>query len=88
MRWLEHCAEWCCAGWQFGVPRFSQIVGEGCRLFAESISTREARLEFQRSLVAALWTQRDSTASLHAWLSAMKTEIIAGHVLKGPHDEG
>jgi DNA helicase-2/ATP-dependent DNA helicase PcrA len=90
MRWLERCAEWCCGGWQSGVPRFSQIVGEGYRLFAESVSTPEAQLEFQRSLVGTLWARRDSTASLHTWLTAMKSEIIGDLVLKGRtmKDEG
>jgi AAA domain len=62
LRWLELCAVWCCEGWRTGAPRFSKLVGEACRIFADVITTPEQRLEFQRALLGLLWERRDSTA--------------------------
>lgn len=90
MRWLERCAVWCVNGWKDGTPRFSQIVREGSRLFAEAIATPEAQIIFQRSLVEALWKTRDGSALLFDWLSAIRSEITSEMVdrCRGVKDEG
>ncbi len=76
MRWLEQCAMWCCGGWRSGQPRVSRIVNEGARLFAEALLGDDDRLAFQRSLIAALWGQRDERLSLHDWLDTLRLDII------------
>jgi DNA helicase-2/ATP-dependent DNA helicase PcrA len=90
MRWLERCAVWCVAGWKTGTPRFSQIVQEGSRLFAEVIATNEAKVDFQRKLVETLWNMRDGSALLSDWLSAVRANITADMVdrCRGVKDEG
>ncbi|RWX05682.1 ATP-dependent helicase [Rhizobium leguminosarum] len=90
MRWLEKCAVWCVDGWRTGTPRFSQIVRDGARLFAEEIATPEAKAVFQHDLVETLWKLRDGAASLFDWLSAVRTEVTSDLVAKcrGVQDEG
>ena len=82
MRWFEKCAEWCCSGWQTGVPRFSQVVNEGARLFAEEINTSDARLAFQKALMACLWLRRDSAVPLGEWLKDIRKEILGELIAK------
>lgn len=77
MRWVEQCAEWCCGGWQSGSPRFSKIVGDGRRLFAEEMVGENAYLHFQRQLVEFLWHRRDGTVSLCDWLREFEEHILA-----------
>jgi superfamily I DNA/RNA helicase len=77
LRWLEQCAMWCCGGWQSGQPRFSRVVSEGARLFNEVLTSDDARLGFQRNLIASLWSNRDNTLSLHDWLSSLRRDVIA-----------
>lgn len=90
MRWLELCAVWCCEGWRTGIPRFSKLVGEGCRIFAEAITSGEQRLVFQRKLLRFLWERRNSTAPLNSWIreiqDALVAELITGSRTLG--DEG
>jgi AAA domain len=78
MRWLELCAVWCCEGWRSGTPRFSKLVAEGNRIFAEVLVSDEARLNFRRNLVSLLWKRRDSTASLNGWLQDVRGELVGG----------
>lgn len=82
MRWLERCAEWCCGGWQTGAPRFSQIVNEGIRLFAEEINTSDRRLAFQRGLMECLWSRRDGALKINLWLTDVRKGIIIDLVNK------
>lgn len=77
MRWLELCAIWCCNGWQNGTPRFSKLVGEGTRIFNESLVADEQRHFFQRALLRILWIHRNSTFNLHEWLQAFYEDLIA-----------
>ena len=90
MRWLERCAVWCVTGWKTGTPRFSQIVQEGSRLFAEVIATNDAKVDFQRKLVETLWNMRDGSTLLFDWLSALRANITADMVdrCRGVKDEG
>ena len=76
MRWLEQCAIWCCAGWQTGTPRFSRIVGEGTRMFSEALASEDAKLQFQRELIAFLWERRDNSLALHSWLAGFRDNIL------------
>ena len=64
MRWLEDCAAWCCQGWRTGTPRFSTIVGDGTRVFAEAVHAEGERDAFQRHLAEALWGLRDPGLAL------------------------
>src|SRR6185437_15779351 len=76
MRWLELCGVWCCEGWRTGIPRFSKLVNEGCRLFAEVITTPEDRLSFQRALLGFLWARRDAGINVGLWLLGIRDEIL------------
>lgn len=76
MRWLEFCGAWCCEGWRTGSPRFSKLVNEGVRLFAEVILTSEDRLTFQRALLGFLWLKRDTAIDLNSWLVGIRDEIL------------
>jgi superfamily I DNA/RNA helicase len=80
LRWLEQCAMWCCGGWRSGDPLLSRVIGEGSRLFHEVLTADAARLEFQRSLTATLWSRRDVTLALDEWLTALRNEIVAPRV--------
>ena len=77
MRWLELCAQWCSGGWQTGSPRFTRLVNESRRLFAEVLQTEDDLLAFQRQLMTMLWENRDSTLSLHHWLDELRTTLLA-----------
>lgn len=77
LRWLEQCAVWCCEGWRTGIPRFSKIVSEGCRLFAEVIATPDDRLAYQRALLSLLWGKRDTGVNLHSWLMDIRGTILS-----------
>lgn len=76
MRWLEQCGTWCCEGWKSGDPRFSRILSEAYRIFSEALPTEAARIEFQRALLRLVWERRESTLSLHDWLSAMRHDLL------------
>lgn len=76
MRWLEQCAEWCCGGWEIGLPRFGRIAKEGQRLFAEVLSTEDARLVFQQKLIDVLWRQRNESEILAHWLQTLYDALI------------
>lgn len=76
MRWLEQCAQWCSGGWQTGIPRFTRLVNEGKRLFAEALLTEDDFLDFQRQLMTTLQERRNSTLPLHRWLSELRVMLI------------
>lgn len=76
MRWLEQCGTWCCEGWKSGNPRFSRLVDDGRRVLAESLTSEESRLGFQRALMRLLWENRDSGMYLLDWLSSVRREIL------------
>lgn len=77
MRWLELCAIWCCSGWRNGTPRFSRLVGEGCRIFAEIITSDDDKLAFQRKLLKLLWERRDGKINLSTWLREINEGLVA-----------
>lgn len=76
MQWLEACAQWCCGGWRRGVPRFSRIIRDGTRLFSESISSEDRKLDFHRRLVAVLWEHRDADLILRDWLTQITNQVV------------
>jgi superfamily I DNA/RNA helicase len=76
MRWLEDCAVWCCGGWREGTPRFSKIVGDGTRIFAEAVHSEDDRRAFQRRLAELLWGLRDPNLDLHDWLERGRAEVL------------
>ncbi|HCR98263.1 ATP-dependent helicase [Halomonas sp.] len=82
MRWLEQCATWCCSGWQTGTPRFSRLVADGERLFAETLASETEQNEFQRQLITFLWERRDSTLDLHTWLTTFRQELLNDHLAR------
>ncbi len=77
MRWLELCAVWCCRGWRSGAPRFSRLVAEGCRIFAEVVTSEDEKLVFQRKLLTVLWERRNCEFNLSAWLSQIYEGFIS-----------
>jgi DNA helicase-2/ATP-dependent DNA helicase PcrA len=77
MRWLEGCAGWCCEGWRSGSPRFSRLVTDGARLFAEAVASDEQHRGFQRALMRALWNRRNVGESVHEWVSGMRDELVS-----------
>jgi DNA helicase-2/ATP-dependent DNA helicase PcrA len=77
MRWLELCAVWCSGGWRTGAPRFSSIVSQGSRIFAETLQTDADRIDFQRQLLSALWNARDERLAVHAWLERLRDDVLA-----------
>jgi superfamily I DNA/RNA helicase len=81
MRWLERCAIWCCEGWRTGDPDFLKLVREGTRLFSETILTSDQSLEFQRSLLAALWVRRNGAIFVHDWLEEVFNAILKDELL-------
>jgi hypothetical protein len=76
MRWMEQCAQWCSGGWQIGSPRFSHLLNDGRRLFAEVILTENDFFTFQHQLMTVLWKRRDSTLPLHKWLNELRDKLI------------
>lgn len=76
MQWVELCGQWCCGGWRTGRPRFTWLVREGRRLFAEALYSDERLVDFHRRLIAALWDRRDPGLHLHRWLQALQTNVI------------
>lgn len=76
MRWLEDCAVWCCGGWRAGTPRFSKIMNDGNRIFAEAVTSDDQRRQFQRGLVGVLWGLRDGNLVLHHWLDRMRAGVL------------
>lgn len=77
MRWLELCAVWCCGGWETGQPRFSRLASEAQRIFAETLTTDERRLAFQRALLECLWERRDPALNLNDWLLGIRWALLA-----------
>ena len=76
MQWLELCCQWCCGGWRTGKPRFTWLVREGNRLFAEALYNDERLLGFHRQLIAVLWDRRDVDLLVHSWLEALQSSVI------------
>jgi len=76
MRWLELCAMWSCGGSEKGDPPFARIRAEAARIFAESICSETDRMTFQRELLSFLVARRDSSESVHAWLLAIRNDIL------------
>lgn len=77
MQWLEQCAQWCCGGWRTGEPRFSRLVANGRRLFAESLRSDDQAADFHRRLISALWNVRDAGLRLRPWLLDLQAHVIA-----------
>ncbi len=76
MQWLELCGQWCCGGWSTGKPRFTRLVRDGRRLFAEAIHSEEQFGELHRRLIATLWESRDANLALHRWLKELRANVI------------
>ena len=64
MHWLEDCANWCCGGWERGLPRFGMLLGRGKRLFAEVLTTEEDLRGFRVALIRTLNALREESMSL------------------------
>lgn len=76
MQWLELCGQWCCGGWRTGKPRFTRLVRDGRRLFAESLHNDDRLVDFHRRLIAVLWDRRDAGLPLHLWLEALQADVV------------
>jgi superfamily I DNA/RNA helicase len=76
MQWIERCAQWCCGGWRSGVPRFTTLVNDGRRIFAESLVGDQRCLLFQQALLHTLWERRTAGLSLHTWLTDFRRQVL------------
>jgi len=76
IRWLESCAVWSCGGWQTGTPRFSRLLNEGLRVFADAVGPPECKLAFQRGLMQFLWETRDSALSVNTWIRDIRLALV------------
>lgn len=76
MQWLELCGQWCCGGWSSGKPRFTRLLKEGRRLFAEALHSDARIVDFHRRLIATLRDSRDASVNLHGWLNELKVHVI------------
>ncbi len=76
MQWLEVCSQWCCGGWRTGKPRFTRLVKEGRRLFADALHSDQRMVDFHCRLIAALWDSRDASQNLHVWLQGLRVRVI------------
>lgn len=76
MQWLEVCSQWCCGGWRTGKPRFTRLVKEGKRLFAEALHSDERMADFHCRLIATLWGSRGASQNLHVWLEGLRGHVI------------
>ena len=82
MRWIEMCAEWCCIGWNTGSPRFSRIVNEGLRLFADTILTDDDHLKFQTQMIRVLWNRRDGDIRVREWINDLWRLFLEDYISK------
>jgi DNA helicase-2/ATP-dependent DNA helicase PcrA len=76
LRWLELCAAWSCGGWRTANPRFRRLHSDGCQIFAEALRADDARLDFQRGLLAFLWRRRDARVLLNTWLKQILGDFL------------
>ena len=82
LRWLEVCAVWCCGGWRSGRPRFRGLASGGGRLFAGALVSEDGRGDFNRGLIAALWSSRKPDQTVHDWLVGLRTALLDRHLAK------
>jgi DNA helicase-2/ATP-dependent DNA helicase PcrA len=76
MRWLESCAVWCCGGWRSGSPRYALLSSDAQRIFTESLTDAERRVEFDRRLIGGLWNRRDPAMPVHEWLEGLSADVL------------
>jgi DNA helicase-2/ATP-dependent DNA helicase PcrA len=76
MRWLELCAVWCAGGWRRGTPRFGTLSADGRRLFAETVTSEDDRVSFNRQLITTLWNNRTPTQTVHDWLAELRAALV------------
>lgn len=65
--WLESCAAWCAGGWRTGEPGLSDLLARW-RSFNGSVASDKENLDRSRELVRFLFSKRDTSDSLGAWL--------------------
>ena len=76
MRWLESCAVWCCGGWRMGSPRYALLSSDAQRIFTESLTDAERRVEFGRRFIGGLWNRRDPAMPVHEWLDGLNVDLL------------
>jgi DNA helicase-2/ATP-dependent DNA helicase PcrA len=76
MRWLESCAVWCCGGWRTGSPRYALLSSDAHRIFTESLTDAERRVEFGRRFIGGLWNRRDPTMPVYEWLDGLSADVL------------
>ncbi|ASR10754.1 DNA helicase UvrD (plasmid) [Rhizobium leguminosarum bv. viciae] len=81
MRWIEHCAHWCCGGWQTSEPRWVRIASAGMRMLSETLTSEGDRSQFKRALMEFLWARRDSSLSFTVWLRELDAQILQARAI-------
>lgn len=76
MRWIESCSVWCCGGWRTASPRYGLMSSDAHRLFAESLTNAERRVDFGRRFIGGLWSRRDPTMAVHEWLEGLSADVL------------
>ena len=76
MRWLELCAIWSCGGWRSAEPRYSKIVSDAERIFADVLISENQRGDFHRLLSRFLWSHKNTREKLHSWIHEMKQSLL------------
>lgn len=74
-RWLEDCAVWCSGGWKHGRPRLSALIGAWLGFNRSTTAEKDIRV-LKLDLIRFLFSHRNGTRSLHAWLLEFDTACL------------
>lgn len=81
--WLGLAARWCSGGWKTGEVQLSHVLKEWQRL-NRSRTSDTARLVIRKQLITALFSLRESSLPLHAWLEALRDAALSTLLLEEP----
>jgi len=75
IEWLVEAARWCGGGWSTGEVNLSQLLKSWRQMRRTPVSDGETLAERAR-LVKALFSMREGNLPMHAWLSALFSEVL------------
>ncbi|RIZ40640.1 ATP-dependent helicase [Pseudomonas putida] len=81
--WLGLAARWCSGGWKTGEVQLSHVLKEWQRL-NRSRTSDTARLVIRKQLITALFSLRESSLPLHAWLEVLRDAALSTLLLEEP----